>query len=494
MPNLIKPPHINFSESLGSFGYTFSNAIADLIDNSISAKASKININSYWDGSKSYITLNDNGFGMTKTELENAMEIGSKSPNATRKSNELGRFGLGLKTASFSQCNKLTVISKTKNSSINGYTWDLNHLQKTQTWELLETVLEEYSNQLPFFHDNSNGTIVIWEQLKFIEKDTDTTNNYHKSNFLKIFTNLIENLKIIFHKFLDPTFERHIKIYLNQNLLPSWSPFNSSHVMIYANMESLRNDQSFKIRSYVIKHKDLINDEKEYEEISGPFGLDKHSGFYIYRNDRLIDYGNWLDLELKINDRHNHARLELYIPNNHDLSWSLDVKKSKIIVPASFRSTLKTYAKKVMKESENIKLKLRSQISHDKKNTKRIPVERFWQKKKINHKLHLELNHNNPIIQNLIQKFPSKYHSNLNNFLKFISQSIPFYDIQGANEPIIPTNDLDPTFLSYLTELIYTELSKSYEDVETINKIILNTSPYNQHSTLVNQFLEELNK
>lgn len=98
--------------SMRSMGYTFEAAIADIIDNSISAEASKIIIKFPVDPADCYIAICDNGAGMDSIELFDAMKYGSNIKGYVRDEKDLGRFGLGLKAASLSQCRKLTVISK----------------------------------------------------------------------------------------------------------------------------------------------------------------------------------------------------------------------------------------------------------------------------------------------------------------------------------------------------------------------------------------------
>src|SRR5258708_3144611 len=106
-------PHAgNMIEDFRSIGYSLQTAIADIVDNSIAAKEKNIWIDLEWNGENTAVIITDDGIGMSKDELINAMRPGSKNPLADRSSEDLGRFGLGLKTASFSQCRILTVATK----------------------------------------------------------------------------------------------------------------------------------------------------------------------------------------------------------------------------------------------------------------------------------------------------------------------------------------------------------------------------------------------
>ena len=128
-------------ESIRSIGYSFETAIADLIDNSISAKATRIDILSI-PKEEPYIIIFDNGNGMNKVELEEAMRLGSKNPNEVREENDLGRFGLGLKSASLSQCRNLTVVSK-KDGKLSAFSWNLDYVIERNSWSILEYSEEE---------------------------------------------------------------------------------------------------------------------------------------------------------------------------------------------------------------------------------------------------------------------------------------------------------------------------------------------------------------
>ena len=105
-------------EAMRAYGYNLATALADLIDNSIAAGSRKVWLRCEWAGSSSWISVTDDGSGMAEKELVNAMRLGSTNPTSKRAKSDLGRFGLGLKTASFSQARRLTVITKKKNGKL----------------------------------------------------------------------------------------------------------------------------------------------------------------------------------------------------------------------------------------------------------------------------------------------------------------------------------------------------------------------------------------
>lgn len=141
------PEAASMIESFRAIGYSLETAVADIIDNAITAKAKQIVIQRHWDGDRSFISIKDDGIGMTNEELIHAMRPGCQNPLAIRDEKDLGRFGLGLKTASFSQCRKLTVMSK-KNDMISFWTWDLDFVAECQEWNLIKWCPEELKNSL----------------------------------------------------------------------------------------------------------------------------------------------------------------------------------------------------------------------------------------------------------------------------------------------------------------------------------------------------------
>src|SRR5579859_4999212 len=121
-------------QSLRSVGYSTSTALADLVDNSISAQARTIRI-SVTMNSRPFVAICDDGLGMDEATLLAAMRFGSRDPRHPRQGAELGRFGLGLKTASLSQCRKLSVATL-QDGRLSIARWDLDECDHRGTWWL----------------------------------------------------------------------------------------------------------------------------------------------------------------------------------------------------------------------------------------------------------------------------------------------------------------------------------------------------------------------
>ena len=197
------PNAASLSQSLRAFGYDISTAIADLIDNSITAEAKEIFITLDWNEDNPVISIADNGYGMSEKELYEAMKTGSKNPLDTREEHDLGRFGLGLKTASFSQCKRLTVASKKKNTSISVRCWDLDLVNATNRWILLKNG-SDTSNRIinDYFGNRQNGTVVIWEKLDKIVPENCLDDADYQTAFLDYAKQVKNHISLVFSSYM----------------------------------------------------------------------------------------------------------------------------------------------------------------------------------------------------------------------------------------------------------------------------------------------------
>lgn len=346
------PPGAVLSQSLRSVGYDLETAIADLIDNSISAGAKNVWIDFLWDGNKSEICLTDDGRGLSESEIVEAMRAGSADPHAERDTNDLGRFGLGLKTASFSQCIRTTLFSKT-DSVIAGRCWDLEFISRPDIneWRLLHA---NDSHRFPArLKKLSSGTSVLWEGLDRIVRDTETDNLIHKAAFDKKIDAVEKHLAMVFHVFL----ERHtnqIKLWINGNRISPWNPFLPDEDATQPLPEEkikLRNSHVV-VTPYILPHHSKI-DKDTFESAAGIKGWNAHQGFYIYRAQRLLVAGDWLGFFVK-DEHHKLARIRIDISNGMDELWDIDVKKSKAIPPDAIRAQLRAIAAKTRKRASEV--------------------------------------------------------------------------------------------------------------------------------------------
>ena len=195
---LAEPKPEALIESLRAVGYTLETAVADIIDNSIAASARNVWVNFHWDGPKSYISVLDDGVGMEEVELSNAMRPGSQSPLETRSEKDLGRFGLGLKTASFSQARCLTVLSKKQDLPTCTRKWDLDYVIESKQWRLLKSAGESGEFCESQIKDLQNGTLVLWQNMDRLTEGTTTNNAKARDHFNQQIEEVREHLGMIF--------------------------------------------------------------------------------------------------------------------------------------------------------------------------------------------------------------------------------------------------------------------------------------------------------
>jgi hypothetical protein len=343
--DVVPPCAAALSESLRAFGYELPTALADLVDNSLFAKAKNIWINFHWAGGGSAIAIIDDGRGMDENKLREAMRPGSSNPRKVRDPLDLGRFGLGLKTASFSQCRKVTVISRTKGEDKFVRCWDLDHIAQVDEWQLLRTASPLADKLSAALNSSPQGTSVVWEQLDRIAVGTDTENDRDQSSFYSYADEARSHLCLVFHRFLEGP--GAAKIWVNGVQVEPWDPFLRKHPAMqdagqHRPIEKLRCGKDFiEVEPVILPHLSKLGDQA-HRLAAGPRGWNLHQGFYVYRNRRLLVPGDWLGLNRwKPEEHYKLARIRIDLPNSLDLQWAIDVTKSKAGPPAEIRDELR---------------------------------------------------------------------------------------------------------------------------------------------------------
>ena len=343
------PPYApTLMESTRAIGYSIEAAIADIIDNSIAASASRVDIDFFPIG-ESYIAILDNGWGMTSESLIAAMQYGSRNPLETRDENDLGRYGLGMKTASLSQCRILTVLSK-KAGVLTGAQWNLNHIQRAESWSLL-LIDEEEAKKYPSFdklNQYENGTLVIWQDLdKFAVGETDIAEAFTRKMEL-----IREHLSLVFHRYLsgEPGLKK-LDIRMNEQSVEPQDPFLiKKSTQLMDDEVIIVRGQKVRVKPYILPHTSKLT-QKELKALGGKDGLRKNQGFYVYRNKRLLVWGNWFRL-MRQGDLSKLARVQVDIPNSLDDLWTLDIKKSTATPPEEVKRNLSVIIQKISEGSK----------------------------------------------------------------------------------------------------------------------------------------------
>lgn len=406
-------------ESLRAFGYSLKTAVADLVDNSITADATRIGARFWWDGEESWFALLDNGVGMTEPELVEAMRPGSRSPLEERKRADLGRFGLGLKTASFSQCRRLTVVTRKGGASAVLRCWDLDHVEQTDRWHLLRDVPTSTRQIIKDHEIGPSGTLVIWEQLDRVTHGTSADNHKHHDYFNQLVSELRDHLAMVFHNFLSG--RRCVELSLNGHPVSAWDPFMElNSATQHLGDESIPFKGEFiRVRPFVLPHHSRL-DEETHAAGAGPAGWNAQQGFYIYRGDRLIVPGDWLGFGFQKEEHYKLARIRIDIPNTLDQDWNIDVRKSRARPPAPLRERLLAIAKLTRQRAADV-YRHRGKIV-----TRGLgqPLIFPWLNKLTRGKIHYVINRDHPLFLAAKEDLAGNT-KNFTAFLRLIEETLP---------------------------------------------------------------------
>lgn len=467
--------------SMRSIGYSFKTAVADIIDNSISANATEVRIYTPINDDL-YVAFFDDGDGMDKHELLNAMKYGSNRESYGE--HDLGRFGLGLKSASLSQCRRLTVVSK-KHNFISAYSWDLDSVIENKTWDCLELDDKEIQElpRISMLKSATQGTLVIWQNFDIAYKKS---NGHIKELISEEVEETEKHLSLVFHRFLNRPFKQ-IKIYINDDGIKGFDPFLEDHPKTDSQKPSLfnYNGSNIKIQQYILPH---VNDlSNEYiAKLGGDEMLRNGQGFYIYRNDRLIIYGTWFRLASSnlSSELYKYGRIKVDIPNTLDEEWDIDIKKQNANIPKGLLSQLKKAVSSVRTRSKDKSAK-RAKLKLEKDDDK------IWNKSLSRDEKEIYfINSESKFIKNFIDGFDDKDKSKIIHFLEIISSSVPYDDIYNSMcnrvlEQKISQDGIDSIVLegvnqfNYLKKILQLsndqifELLKTYEPYDKENIIEL---------------------
>ncbi len=340
--------------SLRDLGYDFVQAVADLIDNSLAAGATEVAIDVTFAGTGSAVRIVDNGHGMSRCELVEAMRFGSKRDY---EENDLGRFGLGLKTASLSQCRRLAVASRTdpRRRKIVAFAWDIDHLERTDRWEVLPLADGNLDEALKDPIADRCGTVVIWKRLDRILDYAHPNGEFARKRLSTMCRELEAHLAMVFHRFLaGETGRRKLRVTLNSNPVGPWDPFARDEqktttiepVNIPFEDGPVRGE--LRLERFVLPHQSEFSSPDAFRRASGPANWNQQQGIYIYRANRLIQAGGWCGLRT-VDEHLKLARVALYFSPKLDSAFRVNVAKMRVQLPASVRDVIREHLQPVLR-------------------------------------------------------------------------------------------------------------------------------------------------
>lgn len=428
-------------ESMRAVGYSLESAVADLIDNSLSASASEIRVR-YQPFDTPFVAILDNGTGMSDTELIAAMRHGSRNPTDTRAADDLGRFGLGLKTASLSQCRTLTVVSS-QGGSTTGATWSLDVIARTQKWTLLELEPPDI-DVLPLVRElrsYAHGTLVLWRDLDRIGVEEGSI----EAGLREGMTRVREHLSLVFHRFVEPESRTSepIKISLNEDPIEPRDPFLTAHRTTHKLPEQrVRLDEAeVLVQPYILPHFSKLTPQ-ELELAGGEDGLRRRQGFYVYRNRRLIVWGSWFRLARQ-DELTKLARVRVDIPNSLDPLWTLDIKKSVASPPAVVAQNLRTIVARIANSSRRVYV-------HRGRRVNDAPWVHLWDRAEHRDGIQYQVNRDHSLVKAVANALDDADAGLFDAFIKQIERTLPIDAIYAdmaatpqALHPAVSTTEED---------------------------------------------------
>lgn len=426
-------------EAMRDIGYSFDSAVADIIDNSIAAGAKNIDLRFGWEADLPWIAIIDDGCGMTRDELLEAMRPGSKDPRLERAAHDLGRFGLGLKTASFSQCRELTVATR-KSGAFNGMRWDLDRVSETNKWEITELSNNDLSAMPCGLPSDQDGTLVLWRNIDRLE--LAGMGEIGHEAFNELMSAVRQHLARIFHRFLAGELGlKRIRVAINQTDVEPYDPFAELNIATQKfPIEVVRfRDSEVKIQAFVLPHHSKVS-AKEYERLAGPEGYLRNQGFYIYRNRRLIIWGSWFRLARQ-EELTKLARVRIDIPNNTDHHWGIDVRKARAHPPLIVKNRLRQVI-------DQIRSGAKRPYTHRGRavvETDSIPV---WVRKIHNDRIEYVINDEHPLLSELLNDLQAADRLRLRQMIRMFGQTFPaaafFSDYSNTPKQVEPDQpDMD---------------------------------------------------
>ena len=471
-------------ESMRSLGYSFSSAVADLIDNCISAHSKKIEIFSN-PSADPFLIILDNGDGMNREQIYEAMRYGSTNPLEERSADDLGRFGLGLKSASLSQCRRLVVVSK-KNNEISAYSWDLDYVIEAKSW-MLKGFSENEIQGLPMIdllESVDSGTYVL---LSSFDRIKESTGNIHET-FNKLLDEMINHLSLVFHRFIDDG----LVIYVNGLKVESKDPFLSYHRATQIKRESsfLINGEEIKLKPFILPHLSKLSQE-DLDKVGGKDRMRNDQGFYVYRNKRLIIWGTWFRLERK-DELNKLARVMVDIPNSLDYMWSIDIKKRTASLPDIIKKNMYNAVYESVVSSESV------HTYRGRKEKKDKDIEYVWEKIKVRDGYEYQINRGLPQISLLESSLSDKELKLLKSLLDTVEASFPvqalYVDVAKGK---IEEKPEDEELVNRIWDDLQIQIDYVIENnlpVKEYYSMFMKVEPYCNHKTIVERIEKEISK
>ncbi|WP_324750984.1 ATP-binding protein [Sphingomonas sp. LY54] len=482
-------PHAaSLIQSLRDIGYSCETALADILDNSITAGARRIEILSDLAGADPAIAILDDGAGMTADELIEGMRPGSRNPLGARAADDLGRFGLGLKSASFSQCKRLTVLTR-KAGVTAGATWDLDVVAHTNLWEIQ---LHDDAADIPWSDRlTGDGTLVIWRSLDRlgggIENDAGRAQHINRA-----IAQAERHLRLVFHRFMSDD-RPPLQLFLNDRPLDPIDPFGTR----FAGHQADRVDRldmahgSVEFQCFTLPHHKSVS-RGDWEDLGGPEGHLRSQGFYVYRGRRLIIAGSWLGLARQT-ELTKLCRIRVDIPNTMDADWKIDVKKASAQLPPKVRERMRLLVER---------LSLTSKRTYQRRGQRLVDREYMplWHRIQRDGAIIYRPDPSHPVLAEFSARLPAEMQNEFTNIIGVLGSTVPIASLQadfaGCAEEV-QVDDADEGVLYQLAKAMVPVLLdrglEAEEVLDTLHPIELFKSNWEAASAVIRKIISEGN-
>lgn len=414
------PPGADLIDSMRHIGYSLDTALADIIDNSVAASCSNVWV--MFDAADETIAILDDGDGMDKSTLRSALRFAGTPTSKVRGSKDLGRFGLGLKTASFSQASLLTVLTKTSSGSMLAAEWNLDVVREQNDW-LIKWLDQDEISGLPYLNElasKDSGTLVIWRNLDVLLAGYADT----KLALTEVMSRSAEHLSLVFHRYMASGPSDRVNLFLNETKLKPIDPFFTGNQGTQKKPaeDILVEGHNVVVTAYILPNlSKLSTKERQESDFLNSRFIDTQ-GFYIYRQRRLITFGTWFRIAPK-SELSKMARVMVEITPSMDSLWKLGVMKSTLDVPSILRKRLKEMVPEIVNESKKVIQKSGALNTQG-------PVISAWQFREIGRDAFtLEISDSNPFLNDLVSTLNATQVRRLGTWISQLEMTFPVTEL-----------------------------------------------------------------
>ncbi|GAA2475670.1 ATP-binding protein [Winogradskya humida] len=342
----VSPSAARLTGSLRDIGYDFPTAVADVVDNSVGAGATRVEILIEFDGTESRVYIADDGHGMSPAGLLEALRFGTRRGYGR---GELGRYGLGLKTASLSQCRLLTVVSRSSKSAVRtcARALDLDLIEEWDQWVIVDPAnTDPAAARARQWLAEGTGTVVIWQLLDRVLPEKRPEGGWARRRLDSLAARTAEHLGMVFHRFIEGAAGRpQLVLTVNGQKVEAWDPFARQEPatkelpMQRFEIESPGSVGKVELHRFVLPARDRFTDPEGFDRLSGPLNWNRQQGLYVYRANRLVQWGGWGGIR-GIDEHTKLARAAVEFDTDLDAAFNINVAKMRVTLPPQLRQLI----------------------------------------------------------------------------------------------------------------------------------------------------------